>query len=1578
VNRTSPISHRPDSNKMVKPGQVEKVSILGKDTIHVGYQIQNHICDEIVNNLKSSTYVIVTDTNLVKAGHLERYKSAFLETIARITPESRLLTYVISPGEANKNRVTKAAVEDYLLSEGCTRDTIIVAMGGGIIGDMIGYVAATFMRGVKVVQIPTTLLAMVDSSIGGKTAIDTPLGKNFIGAFWQPQYVLVDISFLQTLAVREFINGMAEVIKTAAIWNENEFDRLESYTELFLQVINKRVDGNVDLTPILDHIYKLVLESIKVKAEVVTLDEREGGLRNLLNWGHSIGHAYEAILTPQALHGECVAIGSIKEAELSRYLGILPPVAVSRLRKCFEGYGLPVSIHDKVLQSRVNGKVCPVDVLLKKMAIDKKNDGSKKKVVLLKKIGQCYEPSASYVNDEDLRVILTEDIKVYPFQLQNKEVTITPPGSKSISNRALILAALGKGQCKLKNLLHSDDTQHMLNAVSTLKGAEITWEDNGETVVLNGNGGELVTTDEEIYLGNAGTASRFLTTIACLVNKNGDLDTINLTGNKRMQERPNGPLIEALRANGCEIECLNKEGSLPIRVQCGKGLKGGRIELGATVSSQYVSSILLAAPYAQTPVTLALVGGKPISQLYIEMTIRMMSAFGIKVEKSKTEENTYEIPLGHYVNPPEYVIESDASSATYPLAYAAMTGSKCTVPNIGSASLQGDARFAVDVLKPMGCTVTQTETSTTVQGPPVGSLKPLKHVDMEPMTDAFLTATVVAAIANDPTTYSTITGIANQRVKECNRIEAMRVQLAKFGVVATELDDGIVVHGIDYTNLKTPSEPGIFSYDDHRVAMSFSLLAGMVQNGPVVVQERYCTSKTWPGWWDILHTQLGAKLDGYEPASFADSNKSNSALPAKNGDKSIILIGMRATGKSTMSKVISSVTGFEILDTDVYFEKKINKSIKQFVEENSWDEFRKQELELFKEILAKYGKNHIISTGGGIVEIPQARELLLEYKTSNGIVLHLHRSVDEMISFLNEKDTERPSYGEEILEVWNRRKSWYESCSNYFFYLPHCNDSKELSQLKRTMGLFVQEIIGNPVLIPTGRSYFVCLTYPDLRDGDALKNINKITTGCDAVEIRVDLLSSYDSEFVAEQVALLRNHTQTPIIFTLRTKSQGGKFPDGDHEKIAELTELAFKMGVAYVDMELSLPEGLFATLVSKRKFTKVIGSHHDFAGAFKWDNAEWENKYQFAVNSNVDIVKFVGTALDFSDNFSLENFRKAHISKPLIAINMRRLGQFSRIVNPLLTPVTHPLLPNSSAPGQLSVKQILKSLTSIGELAPKKFYVVGTPISHSRSPVLHGTGYEVLGLPHTFHRFETDDADKVFNEIVKGHEEFGGCCITIPLKIKMMKYATQLSDSAKTIGAINTLYPVGNGEYYGTNTDWIGITESFRRNGFEDTASTGLVIGGGGTSRAAVYALKEMGCKEIYMLNRTVSKVEEIKESFPADYNIKVLSSLSDIETISRVDLIVSTVPANVEIDAIYLANIKAALSKGVRGASYLIEAAYKPETTPIMSIASEEFGLHVIPGKDMLVNQGVAQFKYFCHIDAPYDEVYAAVTSE
>lgn len=244
-----------------------------------------------------------------------------------------------------------------------------------------------------------------------------------------------------------------------------------------------------------------------------------------------------------------------------------------------------------------------------------------------------------------------------------------------------------------------------------------------------------------------------------------------------MKQRPIGPLVTALRANGSTITFLESQGCLPLAI-APQGLAGGNIQLAASVSSQYVSSILLCAPYARQPIALELIGGQVISQPYIDMTIAMMRTFGINVTRRQGTDgkllDIYDIPTGVYTNPSDYNIESDASSATYPLAIAAITGTSCTIQNIGSASLQGDAKFAKEVLQKMGCQVVQTETETTVQGPPVGTLKAVEEVDMEEMTDAFLTATALAAVASGKTR---ILGIANQRVKECNRIRAMMDQL---------------------------------------------------------------------------------------------------------------------------------------------------------------------------------------------------------------------------------------------------------------------------------------------------------------------------------------------------------------------------------------------------------------------------------------------------------------------------------------------------------------------------------------------------------------------------------------------------------------------------------------------------------------------------------------------------------------------------------------------------------------------------------------------------------------------------------
>lgn len=224
---------------------IDKVSILGSETIILGFHIFDYVLRDTLSNFKASTYVIITDTHLQKL-YLERFTTTFhkiSQEIAAATGAAlpRLLTYVIPPGEESKSRAVKGEIEDYFLDQGCTRDTLVFAMGGGVIGDLVGFVAATFMRGIPFVQVPTTLLAMVDSSIGGKTAIDTPEAKNSIGAFWQPKRIFIDLAVLETLPEREFVNGMAEVIKTAAIWNHDDFVLLENGAEAIRDAVLKPV-----------------------------------------------------------------------------------------------------------------------------------------------------------------------------------------------------------------------------------------------------------------------------------------------------------------------------------------------------------------------------------------------------------------------------------------------------------------------------------------------------------------------------------------------------------------------------------------------------------------------------------------------------------------------------------------------------------------------------------------------------------------------------------------------------------------------------------------------------------------------------------------------------------------------------------------------------------------------------------------------------------------------------------------------------------------------------------------------------------------------------------------------------------------------------------------------------------------------------------------------------------------------------------------------------------------------------------------------------------------------------------------
>ncbi|KAI1388400.1 Pentafunctional AroM protein [Hypoxylon trugodes] len=1549
-----------------------RIPILGSDSIIVDHGIwQAFVPDDLLDNIKSSTYIVITDTNL----H-DRYVPPFLDifnkAIERRNAQSRVLTYTIPPGETSKSRETKAEIEDWMLSQQCTRDTVIIALGGGVIGDMIGYVAATFMRGVRFVQVPTTLLSMVDSSIGGKTAIDTPMGKNLIGSFWQPQRIYIDLAFLETLPVREFINGMAEVIKTAAIWNESEFTALEENAALILSTIrSKTANPSERLLPIRTILKRIVLASARVKAEVVSKDEKEGGLRNLLNFGHSIGHAFEAILTPQVLHGEAVAIGMVKEAELARYLGVLRPGAVARLVKCIASYDLPTSLHDKRIVKLTAGKKCPVDVLLQKMAVDKKNEGKKKKIVLLSAVGQTYEPRASVVDDSAIRVVLSPAIRVQPGVPKELSVQVTPPGSKSISNRALVLAALGNGTCRVKNLLHSDDTEYMLSAIGGLNGATYSWEDAGEVLVVTGKGGKLQASQDPLYLGNAGTASRFLTTVVALCSPSTAPSTI-LTGNSRMKVRPIGPLVDALRSNGVNIKYLEKEKSLPVQVDAAGGLDGGVIELAATISSQYVSSILMCAPYAKKPVTLRLVGGKPISQLYIDMTIAMMKAFGVSVTKSTDEPHTYHIPQGVYQNPDEYVVESDASSATYPLAVAAITGTTCTIPNIGAASLQGDARFATDVLRPMGCTVEQTATSTTVTGPKPGGLKGIE-VDMEPMTDAFLTASVLAAVASGETR---ITGIANQRVKECNRIEAMREQLAKFGVHCSELEDGIVIAGKRLAGISKPTD-SIFCYDDHRVAMSFSVLS-VVAPGPVLILERECTGKTWPGWWDVLAQSFKVSLTGDEAVPGASQKTKQTET-----ESSIFIVGMRGAGKTTTGRWVAKILGRPFIDLDHELERRAGLTIPQIIEESGrgWEGFRSDELELLRDVMKNQGKGHVFSCGGGIVETPEARDLLISYHRNGGAVLLVNRDVEQMVQYLMQDKT-RPAYSEEILGVYKRRRPLFQECSNYEYHSPHLDPPEGVSDPPADFVQFVSTISGKSTHFEDtkkkSQSFFVNLTVPDLLS--EIKTIPQIVVGVDAVELRVDLLEDISPESLAKQISFLRLEAKIPIIFTVRSKSQGGRFEYKSEEELLPLYQTAMRTGVEYVDLEMTLSDETLDTIIqSKSTSTRIIASHHDPKGNLSWKNGAWQQWYNRALQYG-DIIKLVGVAKKEQDNYSLFDFRDrmfaAH-GKPIIALNMGDVGKLSRVMNSFFTPVTHPAMTQKAAPGQVSTADIRRALAIIGKIEPKKFYLFGKPIQASRSPVLHNTLFNKTGLPHEYYLKETSNV-KDLEDLIRS-SEFGGASVTIPLKINIMKLLDDVSESANIIGAVNTIIPIASQDgskprLLGDNTDWRGMVHSLRTAGLtlpsEASEKGAVVVGTGGTSRAAIYALHSLGYSPIYVVARNSNAVKTLQSSFPSHIRIKNVQAPSDVQHIPNV--IISTIPADKPVDS----NVKRLLEsileepQDTKGLRFLLEMAYNPRYTPLMELA-ESHHWFTITGLEVLASQGYYQFQLWTGITPFFPDV-------
>ena len=418
-----------------------------------------------------------------------------------------------------------------------------------------------------------------------------------------------------------------------------------------------------------------------------------------------------------------------------------------------------------------------------------------------------------------------EKITLNPILRVEGEINL--PGSKSLSNRALLLAALAHGTTEVTNLLDSDDIRYMLNALKSL-GVSYELSSDKTVCTITGVGGAFNWQNGlSLFLGNAGTAMRPLAAALCL--KGQQEAEVVLTGEPRMKERPIKHLVDALIQVGANVQYLEQEGYPPLAIR-NTGLQGGKVQIDGSISSQFLTALLMAAPLAEGDMEIQIMG-ELVSKPYIDITLAMMRDFGVTVENQNYQ--TFMVKGNRsYISPKRYLVEGDASSASYFLAAGAIKG-KVKVTGIGKNSIQGDRLFA-DVLEKMGAKITWGEDFIQAEQAPLHGV----DMDMNHIPDAAMTIATTALFAEGETV---IRNIYNWRVKETDRLSAMATELRKIGAEVEEGEDFIRIQPLALAQFQAAE---IATYNDHRMAMCFSLIA--LSNTPVTILDPKCTAKTFP------------------------------------------------------------------------------------------------------------------------------------------------------------------------------------------------------------------------------------------------------------------------------------------------------------------------------------------------------------------------------------------------------------------------------------------------------------------------------------------------------------------------------------------------------------------------------------------------------------------------------------------------------------------------------------------------------------------------------------------------------------
>ena len=752
---------------------------------------------------KHGAVLVITDTNVAPL-----YLDAALSSIDANGFSSS--SYVIPAGEDSKSFEIYSKIIEFASQISLTRTDGIVALGGGMVGDIAGFVAATYMRGINFYQVPTTLLAAVDSSVGGKSAINTSAGKNLVGAFHKAKFVLQDALLLGSESDYVRLDGYAEVIKTACISRNDElFRQLES--------------GEYDIQEIID-------DCVAVKSYYVENDENDSGVRHILNYGHTLAHALEKLSNYEIGHGHAVAMGMAFAASLSYDLGWCSIECRNRIHALLEKFGYDLSIG-----------FSPNDVA-NAMASDKKRSGDSIKFIINRDIGQAEIKLISLTKLEEVLATYSEmfpgssEIVHDGAPLFAPLQEVSAPPSKSYLHREIIAAMLSGHELKLDVEDASEDIIATYEAVKIISN-------HANYSAFGSLESNIVSADDKLILEckESGSTLRFLLPIVAALGLDAEF---KLTG--RLRERPMQQLISQLEKHGASI-AISESGIIKISTSSSH-ITPGEFDFANPESSQYISGLLFALPLLNGDSVIR-VHNNLESSAYVMMTIDVLEKSGIKVDYSHTsKEWVFNIPGNQTYNFTDIAAEGDWSNAAFLLALGVFGKVPLRINNLPLPSKQGDIKV-LDLLEDFGVKVNRYSDMLDVNAGcvdvfPCKKLSAINSIDASGFPDLVPILALIACVASGKTV---IRNAERLRYKESDRLASTCKVLRSLGADISETEDGLIIEGVD-------ALCGSYKGDgcgDHRIIMMLAV-ASLISDGIVRIHETSAVAKSYPLFFEVI------------------------------------------------------------------------------------------------------------------------------------------------------------------------------------------------------------------------------------------------------------------------------------------------------------------------------------------------------------------------------------------------------------------------------------------------------------------------------------------------------------------------------------------------------------------------------------------------------------------------------------------------------------------------------------------------------------------------------------------------------